>query len=1277
MNKRASFHNHSFYSNIRLLDALPSPENIIDKAIELDLGMIGISDHESLSAHIRVNKYAQKIKEQYPDFKIALGNEIYLTEDRRNSQKYYHFLILAKDNIGHQMMREASSIAWKNSYYDRGLQRVPLLYEELKAVIKKYGKGHLVASSACIGSLLGQQLLAMKEAEQIGDTVSRKEAHDKIVQHILFCQEQFGEDFYLEIAPALYKDQIWVNQKTLQLCNVFDLKATVQDDSHRLTQEDFIAHKALLNSKQGEREDIEKFYSYTYLQSYEDIKKHLEPVGCDCDILFANSMEIANKIEEYSLLHPQQVPQVPVKFYPKKEQNSSYEYLDKMYNSDNDQERYWVNYCVDKLKEKNIYNKTYLQELNEEARVQQVIGKKLGTCIFSYPIFLQHYFDLIWECGGCIGTGRGSSSAGLDNYLMNLTQYDPIKAGVNNYFRYLNDSRTELPDLDFDLPPTVRPKWFDKIREERGELGLVQVATFSTMSSRAAVLSACRGYRSEDFPNGIDNDQAQYLTSLIGSERGFTYTIKEMIEGNPEKGLKPNTTFIRAVNQYDGLLDIIKKLEGIISNRSIHASGIIFNEPGHEFDNGAIMTAPDGTLITQWSLHDAEAAGKVKIDSLVTDVMEKITQCILLLQKSGYIDSNLSLREAYDKYVHPDVLPIEEEEIWNAIDNVSVNNLFQFDTQVGSQAVKKLKPRNVKELSAINALIRLMAQEKGAETPVDRYYRIQQHPEQWDIEMDSYGLTEDEKEVIKEYCQYTYGTLPLQDDLMLMMMDERLFGFDLEYTNFARKVIGKKLMDKIPELHQTILEKAKSSALGKYIWEVLFSQEMGYAFNAEHTYSYSLIGVQCAYLATHFPEIYWNSACLRVDAGLDEDASTNYGKIAKAVGKMINSGINMSLIDINKSQYGFEPDEENNRIIYGMKALNGVGGEIIQEIIANRPYSGLKDFQEKVKCNKTVMISLIKSGAFDQFGERKDIMREYLMSVCEPKKRITLQNFNGLIEHNMIPAELTFQKRLFVFNKALKKNCAIDGMYVLKADNYYKFYEEFFDIDLLEPYGNKLAIKQDAWKKLYTKHMKPASDYFKKHQQELLDKYNDCLFQEQWDKYAKGNYSHWEMESLGMYYHSHELSNLDLKRYDIIEFGDLPEEPVVSNTFKRNGVEIPIFELNRIAGTVIAKDDAHSSFSLLTVNDGVVTVKVNRDYFARINRRISEVQEDGKKKVKEASWLQKGMMLIVQGIRRQDMFICKRYSKSKYHQVCKIISVNEKDGSIENTHLRWGEVDDE
>lgn len=426
---------------------MPSPTSIVDKAIELGINMIGISEHESLSSHIILNKYAQEIKEQHPDFKIALGNEIYLTETRDKNQKYYHSLLCAKDAIGHQTLRELSSIAWINSYYDRGLQRVPLLYEELEKTINKYGNGHLIMSSACIGSIIGQQLLAMREAENINDSKSRKIAHDKIVKHILFCKKLFGDDFYLEIAPALYEEQIYVNKKTLQLGEVFDLKVTIQDDSHRLTQEDYTAHKALLNSKQGEREDIDSFYKYTYLQSYDDIRKHMEPVGCNCDRLFANSMEMYDKVEEYSLLHSQQVPMVSVPDYPVADKEKKYDYLNQLYKSDNEQERYWVNFCVDKLKEKDLYNDIYLSELNEEARVQIVLGKKLDTCIFSYPIFLQHYFDLIWECGSCVGVGRGSSAAGLDNYLMDLTQYDPIKAGVNNYFRYLNETRTELPKL--------------------------------------------------------------------------------------------------------------------------------------------------------------------------------------------------------------------------------------------------------------------------------------------------------------------------------------------------------------------------------------------------------------------------------------------------------------------------------------------------------------------------------------------------------------------------------------------------------------------------------------------------------------------------------------------------------------------------------------------------------------------------------------------------------------------------------------------------------------
>ena len=618
---------------------------------------------------------------------------------------------------------------------------------------------------------------------------------------------------------------------------------------------------------------------------------------------------------------------------------------------------------------------------------------------------------------------------------------------------------------------------------------------------------------------------------------------------------------------------------------------------------------------------------------------------------------------------------MNDKKLWESCYRDDILHFFQFESGVGSQTIKSVRPTNPIEMANCNSAMRLVAPEKGGETPTERIIRFKRHPEQLSEEMKSYGLSIEEQHVLEKYYLPANGMPANQEDMMLILMDNNICGFSLAEANAAKKVCAKKILDQIEPLHKKVLERAKSYNLGRYVWETAIRPQMSYSFSIVHALSYSFIGLQTVYLATYFPPVYWNTACLRVDSGLDEDASSNYNKIAKAVGDISNKGIKVSLIDINKSGYMFEPDEENNQILYGLKALNGVGGDIIQEIVANRPYSSWQDFAEKVKPNKTVMVSLIKSGAFDQFGERKEIMREYLWSVCEPKKRITLQNFNSLIEKNLVPQELTFQKRLFRFNKMLKTKCHLDGYYVLRNDNYYKFYTDYFDLDLLEPSGEKLAIKDETWKKIYSKQMEPAKKYFKEHQQEMLDKLNATLFQEMWDKYAGGTYSSWEMDSLGMYYHGHELKNFDYDRYEIQEFNDLPQDPIVDYTFKRNGLELPVYKTCRIAGTVIAKDDMHSSISILTVGSGVVTVKMNRDYFAKYNRRISEVMRDGTKKVREPGFFQKGTLVVLNGIRRNDTFLVKTYKKSKYHGICKITELHN-DGSAEMQWQRYGEEEE-
>ena len=242
------------------------------------------------------------------------------------------------------------------------------------------------------------------------------------------------------------------------------------------------------------------------------------------------------------------------------------------------------------------------------------------------------------------------------------------------------------------------------------------------------------------------------------------------------------------------------------------------------------------------------------------------------------------------------------------------------------------------------------------------------------------------------------------------------------------------------------------------------------SFCMAHTLAYSLVGLQELNLAYKYPIIFWDTACLIVDSGAmnledefdlneiendEEDSeneekiknsSTDYGKIASAIGKMRSRGLSFSLPDINLSDITFSPDVKNNKILYGMKGISRIGNQLIKDIFNNRPYTSIENFLEKVKVNKTQMINLIKAGAFDNlYSEinRKEIMNNYLSLIADKKKRITLQNMPMLIQKNMIPKELDFERRLFNFNRYLKK---------LKVDPYYKldtiamnFYEKYFD----------------------------------------------------------------------------------------------------------------------------------------------------------------------------------------------------------------------------------------
>lgn len=1300
MNYTGSLHNHTQMSNFRLRDCIIKEEDLINRAIELGHSVVAITDHETIASAVKISKIKDKLKDK---IKIIMGNEIYLCRDGLNKDnfiteedKYYHFVLLAKDKIGFQQICELSTRAWLRSYKSRGMRRVPTYYRDIIEIIG-VNPGHVVASTACLGGFLPTKLLEYKQSND-----------DKLWEKILnwcklMCHTFGGKDyFYLELQPSASVEQTYVNSKLIDISRELNIDYIITCDTHYLKAEDREIHKAFLKAKEGERE-VDSFYATTYLMDTEDLIKHLSLTSQEIERGFHNIEKVRDLCEDFDIKKPLKIPTLQWNDYSSIEVTE--EWIDRIpffktfLDSDYIGDKVLVKAIIHGiLTRPDLQNKEAYNEINSNLETTWLSSNVNKTHWSAYYLNLQKIIDLCWEAGSIVGPGRGSGVGFILLYCLGITQINPLREETKCYaWRFLNPERVSVLDIDFDIEGGRRPQVLNKFREFYGEDRVANVLTFRTEKSKAAILTAARGL-------GYDNDIASYLASLIPSDRGQLRTLKEVFYGNKEKDFKPNTIFVNEMtNNYPDLWEVAQGIEGLICGTGIHAGGVIFvDEPFTK--STALMRAPDGTITTQFDLHDAEEVSLIKYDALSVEAMDKIHACLNLLIEDKKIIKKPTLRETYEEVIGVYNIERDDLKMWEMVWNHKILSLFQMEQQSGIQGIKLAKPRSVNDLSVLNSVIRLMAPDKNSKTPLEMWAIYRKDINVWIREMERYGLSKEEIKWLSNHSAITNGICESQEGLMSLVQEPRLGGNSLTFADKCRKGIAKKQGKLFQECEDIFYENIKknncSETLAHYVWDVLLKVQRGYSFNRSHCLAYSLVALQEMNLAYKYPIIYWNTACLIVNSGSIEtykekddeieyeitdeseekkkEKTTDYAKMAQALGEIIDRGIKVSLVDINKSDYSFKPDAENNEILFGMKALSNVGTPIIEQIFSGRPYKSIKDFMIRCPLNKSAMISLIKSGAFDKLElewakelnvePRVLVMIYYLSVISEPKKRLTLQNFNGLIQKDLIPPSLDSMKRLFFFNKYLKTEKKV-GKYYVFDDACEKFYNQRYDMEDLEVINGCVCILQNKWDKKYQKGMDRARDWLKENQQTVLKEFNEALFLDSWNKYAKGNISAWEMESLCFYYHPHELINIDTLKYGISDFSKLPEEPVVDYFFKRNGKEIPIYKTYKIIGTVISKNDARSSISLLTTS-GVVNVKFTKDYFAMFGRQISEKQEDGTKKVMEKGWFQRGTKVMCTGFRRGDTFQTKSYKHTPTHQLYKIIDVNGSDMKLE--HVRYG-----
>ena len=285
-------------------DCINTVQGLIDLAIELGHECVAITDHETISSYIKAEKYYKKIKEKHPDFKLIRGNEIYLTRNGltaknydKTKDRYFHFILLAKDIEGYKQICELSTRAWQRSYMSRRQRRRPTYYQDLKDIVKP-NQGHLIASSACLGSQLDKFLLQYMDTgdEQYFDTARR---------WCEYIEDIFGSgNFYLELQPSNNKEQIFVNKQLLRLSEMLGINYIITTDSHYGRPEDAPIHEAFLNSQDGDRE-VKSFYATTYMMKDEEIRSFLPYLTSEqIEAAYTAIREIKNRCEDFSILKP-------------------------------------------------------------------------------------------------------------------------------------------------------------------------------------------------------------------------------------------------------------------------------------------------------------------------------------------------------------------------------------------------------------------------------------------------------------------------------------------------------------------------------------------------------------------------------------------------------------------------------------------------------------------------------------------------------------------------------------------------------------------------------------------------------------------------------------------------------------------------------------------------------------------------------------------------------------------------------------------------------------
>jgi DNA polymerase-3 subunit alpha len=934
--KFSHLHNHTQFS---VLQSTTDIDDLVKRAVEYGSPAVAITDHgnmygaflfwqstdkqnKAIKAHNEAIDKGEKQGAKKQELKAIIGCELYVCKDRKDRSKQdngFTQVFLAKNKNGYQNLSKLSSIGFMEGFY-----YVPRIDRD---TLLQY-KNDLIATTGSLSGEIPNLIL------NVGETQAE--------EAFVWWKEQFGEDFYVELNNHNLPEERAVNEVLLRFANKYNVKYFAANNNYYLDRKGANAHDVLLCVKDGELKETPVGRGRGYRYGFPNDEFYFKPPAemqkafADLPEALETTNEIVSKIESFKLGRDVLLPkfQIPEEFKDERDNDPNDE--GKGNRGENAYLRH-LTYEGAKTRYPDM-----APEIKERIDFELSVMERMGFP--GYFLIVSDFTTKAREMGVSVGPGRGSAAGSAVAYCLGITNIDPIKYDLL-FERFLNPDRISMPDIDIDFDDEGRDKVIDYVIQKYGSNQVAQIITYGTMGGKSAIRDTARVMNlplpdadrlAKSFPESLIAS-LKALLSPSGIDKKYLDEIKDRRDI-----VEQSVNFRKLMEEKNQQSEVLKQayeLEGCVRNTGIHACGVIIT-PDEMSKFVPVCKAKDSDmLVTQFDNSVAESAGLLKMDFLGLRTLTIIKDALKHIKNRHELDIDI------------DAIPLDDKKTYELFQRGETNGIFQFESAGMQKYMKELKPDSFTDLIAMNALYR-----PGPIAYIPNYINRKHGREP--IVYDLPGMD--------EYLQETYGITVYQEQVM--RLSQKLANFSKGDADVLRKAMGKKQKDVLDKMKNKFLDGCKANNYDLKVcekvwvdWEAFAS----YAFNKSHSTCYAYLAYQTAYLKANYPSEFMASVLTHTMGDIKN--VTFFMEECKRMGiKVLGPDVNESIGDFSVNA--------NGDIRFGMAAIKGVGGNVVEGIVTERgingKFTGIFDLARRLdskSINKKSLEALSLAGAFDSF----------------------------------------------------------------------------------------------------------------------------------------------------------------------------------------------------------------------------------------------------------------------------------------------------------------------